>query len=217
MTSTEKHTEIIMVLDRSGSMEPIKRDMEGGIKTFVDEQKALPGKALFTLAQFDDRYEVVYDGVSLPDVGEIQLVPRGSTALLDALGKTLNVVGSRIDGLDDAKKPEKVIFIVITDGYENASKEFHRKDVLEIIKKRTESDKWEFVFLGADQDAIAEGAGYGFQTANSLTYKKTHEGTQCAFASVSRNAASYRIGGQSNMAFTKKDRDGQELYNVDQG
>ena len=200
-------TEIVMVLDRSGSMEAVKSDMIGGINNFVKEQKECEGEANFTLAQFDTEYEILYDGTKIQDVGPLELVPRGCTALLDAIGRTINVTKDRLDKLDEDAKPSKVLFTVVTDGHENSSHEFTKAKILAMITKQKDEQKWEFVFLGANQDAIDEGGQIGIGVNQSLTYAPTGQGVQAAFASLSCNATSYRTSGGFN--FTGQDRDKQ--------
>lgn len=197
-------TEIIVVLDRSGSMAAVQSDMEGGLNRFVKDQKKEKGEATFTLAQFDTEYDIVHDGINLQDVPKIELVPRGCTALLDAFGKTLTATAERIGKLTKAKKPEKVLFIVVTDGMENASKEYKKSQITELVKERTEKDSWEFVFLGANQDAIAEGQSYGISADNSANYAQTPKGIHAGFAAMSCNVSYARTGG--TMAYSDKQR-----------
>src|SRR5688572_4072309 len=125
MVDTEK-TEIVVVLDRSGSMSCVRTDMEGGFNEFIKKQKEVAGDCAVTLVQFDDKYEVVYEAKPLNDVPNLNLVPRGSTALLDSLGKTINSVGYRLKNTPESKRPGRVLFLVITDGHENSSSEFKK-------------------------------------------------------------------------------------------
>ena len=190
--TNSKQTEIVMVLDRSGSMGAVQSDMEGGMNRFVADQKKVKGKALFTLAQFDTEYEVLYDGVDLKKVDHIPLVPRGLTALLDAIGRTINVVKDRIDR---NKAKNRMLFVVITDGHENSSREFTKKQILELIKQRKEKDGWEFTFLGANQDAIDEGIQIGVGVQQAMTYAPTSSGINNTFTALCANTTCYRDGG----------------------
>ena len=162
--------EIVVILDRSGSMENIKDEMVGGLKQFVSDQKKVVGRANFTLVQFDTEYEVIYDGVDIQEVNEIDLVPRGWTALLDALGKTIENTSKRL-----AKTPDrKVIFVIITDGLENSSKEFSKPEIADSISHAMNKHNWKFIYLGANQDAIQEGGSFGIDLQNCVTYDSSN-------------------------------------------
>ena len=207
-------TDISIVLDRSGSMSSVKTDTIGGFNEFLKSQKDCPGEAILTLAQFDDRYEIVHDGKNIQDVPPLDdktFVPRGNTALLDAIGRTINATGARLSILHEDSRPSKVIFVILTDGQENASKELTREKVMEMIKHQTEAYKWDFVFLGANQDAIQAGMSMGILAGNSMTYAANAKGTGAAFRSVSVNLCSSRIGADmSSGYFNDKDREDQK-------
>lgn len=188
-------TEIVCLIDRSGSMGGICGDAEGGFNQFLKEQKEAPGEANITIAQFDDEYELVADGIDIKKCEEYKLVPRGMTALLDALGKTINTVGERLSKMKDDDRPDKVVLVVVTDGHENASVEFDRKKISEMIKHQEAKYGWKFVFLAANQDAIAEGSSMGFCEANSSNYAATGQGTRKAYAVASMGMQSFRASG----------------------
>lgn len=202
------YTDITVVLDRSGSMQSTRTDAEGGFNSFVADQRKIAGKCLVTLTQFDDVYEVVYSGRPISDVPPLTLVPRNSTALLDAIGKTINDTGKRLAALSDADRPEHVIVVIITDGGENASREFKGDKIQEMIKHQRETYNWQFVFIGANQDAIATAASIGIPQANSLTFAANAVGTRGSYESLS-NAVSHtrRTGGQTQ--FREEDREAQ--------
>src|SRR5262245_51606472 len=109
-------TELVMVIDRSGSMSAIKDDAEGGINQFIDDQKKLPGACSLTLVQFDTVYDFVHKGVPIHTVGKYDLVPRGSTALLDAVGRAIFETGERLKGIAEPARPGLVVFVIVTDG-----------------------------------------------------------------------------------------------------
>jgi len=163
-------TDITMVIDRSGSMESIRTDAEGGINTFIESQKSEPGEALLTLVQFDTEYEFVHKGVPIGTAERFRLVPRGSTALLDAVGRAINETGARLGMMDEAKRPGLVVFVIVTDGAENSSKEFTRDKIREMIEHQQSAYKWQFTFLAANQDAFAEGATLGIAQAGTAGY-----------------------------------------------
>jgi hypothetical protein len=150
-----------------------------------------------TLVLFDHEYIVAHDGVPIKDVPPLDnhsYVPRGTTALLDAIGRTINTIGERLDRAPEPERPGKVIIAILTDGLENASQEFKRKEIFKMIKHQREVYSWEFIFLGAKQDAISAGAKMGIPIANAVTFSEAPGGTARAFDAVSRVAASYRAG-----------------------
>jgi len=203
-----KYTKIVMVLDRSGSMQSIKADTIGGVNQFLESQKKVKGKAEMSLVLFDDRYEPLFHGLDIQkveDLNENTFVPRGTTALLDAVGKTINTTYSEIKSTKKNDRPEQVVFVVVTDGYENNSKEFTREAIFNMITEMKEKDKWQFVFLGANQDAIKEGGQYGFDADSSLSYSSLS--TWATYAVVSDKIATFRSTGDTNsMKFTDEDR-----------
>ena len=189
--------EIGFVLDRSGSMNAMKEEAIGGINAFLESQQKLPGEARLTLVLFDHEYIVAHDGVPIKDVPLLDnhsYVPRGTTALLDAIGRTINTIGERLDRAPEPERPGKVIIAILTDGLENASQEFKRKEIFKMIRHQREVYSWEFVFLGAKQDAISTGAKMGIPIANAVTFSEAPGGAARAFDAVSCVAAAYRAG-----------------------
>jgi uncharacterized protein YegL len=188
-------TDIVMVLDRSGSMSGCQDATIKGFNEFIEAQKKEPGEATLTLAQFDDVYEIVHNGVALADVPALTsttFVPRATTALLDAIGKTINATGQRLSAMPEEDRPEKVLFVIITDGFENASKEYQRDQVLGMITEQRDTYKWEFVFIGANADAIASATAMGIPLQNVVKYTATPEGTQCAYAGLTARSSAFR-------------------------
>jgi Mg-chelatase subunit ChlD len=177
--------EIVCVIDKSGSMGSIRADAIGGFNTFLQEQKALPGEAKLTLVLFSDKSEALYDRVDLQEVKELTLstyVPLGSTALYDALGQTINSIGASLDKETD--KPDKVIFVILTDGEENSSIEFKKEKVAEMIKHQQEKYSWEFIFLAANQDAFKAGASLNISASNTANFDATSLGLRSAYSSI---------------------------------
>jgi hypothetical protein len=199
-------TDIIVVLDRSGSMAAIKSDTEGGFNAFIADQLKVPGEARVTLVQFDDQYELVYSAKDIMQVPELELKPRGMTALLDALGRTIVQAGERLAAMEESERPGKVIFVVLTDGLENSSKEWTREKVFGLITQQTEKYAWVFTYLGANQDAIAVGANLGFHPGLTLNY--TAANVDKAFSAASHSVSRARQGGQA--AYTSAEREAAE-------
>ncbi len=163
-------THLYFLLDRSGSMQSIKSDTEGGFAAFVEEQRAADGGCRVTLAQFDDRYEEVYADRDVADLPALQLQPRGSTALLDAMGRLVTDAGARLAALPEAERPGTVIVAVMTDGYENSSHEWTHQAIKSLVEQQTTAYGWQFMYMGADQDAIEVGRSLGVSAEHSLTY-----------------------------------------------
>ena len=192
--STETHTEIVCIVDRSGSMNRIREDAIGGFNAFLAEQKELPDPAKLTLVLFNHRYQLLHDGVSLQDVPELDdraYAISGNTALLDAVGMTIDNVRNRIETLSDDEEPAAVIVAILTDGLENSSREYTRQQVFELIKAQREAG-WEFVFLAANQDAVSEGGRMGVDAADARKFAHTGEGVREAFRHSSARTAETR-------------------------
>lgn len=181
-----EETEIIVVLDRSGSMKKIGESTVNGFNDFLEEHRNAEGIANITLAQFDDRYELNYKSVPVKDAKNLVLnetfVPRGTTALYDAIGMTINNTTTTSD----------VIFVIVTDGMENASKEFDKDDIFKLISECENKKGWKFIFLAANQDAIKTGSSIGIKGERAMTYQATDLGSGSAFKSVAMNTSSYR-------------------------
>ncbi|WP_024793634.1 vWA domain-containing protein [Tomitella biformata] len=191
-------TRLVFLLDRSGSMQSIKTDVEGGFAAFIEDQRAAAGECAVTLAQFDHRYEVVYQGVPIAEVPALDLRPRGRTALLDAMGTLITDVKAELDALPDADRPGTVIVSIMTDGKENASGEWTHPAIKALVEQQTNDQDWQFLYMGADQDAIEVGARLGVKRDQSLTYSK--EKSRDAMAAASANIRSYRSAKTANPA-----------------
>lgn len=176
---------IAALLDRSGSMRGIAADMCGGFDAFIAREREQPGTTLVTLAQFDDQYEVVYENEPVDAVPALGLKPRGMTALLDAIGRFITDVGAGLAALPEDDRPGEVTVLVITDGHENASREWTVEAVRELIAQQESQYSWDFVFLGANMDAVDVGAGLGFAADKSLTYDADGNAVRGAWDAVS--------------------------------
>jgi len=204
-TKRDDTTLLALVVDRSGSMETIRTDMEGGIRTLLAEQAAEPGTCLVSLAQFDTDYELVFEAAPIEAVIGYQLVPRGGTALLDAIGRTIGGVREAIDHMTPEGRPEHVIFAVVTDGMENSSREWSRDKVMSAVKERSDAG-WHFSFLGANQDAIKEGGDMGVAAAASLTYDASGAGVAGAMSSFSASVRRVRSRADASLTYTEAER-----------
>lgn len=196
-------TLIAWLLDRSGSMGTIKSYVIEGFNGFIREQKKEPGELIFTLVQFDENngelsYERIYDFKNIQEVVELTnevYQPRGSTPLNDAWVKLIQEVGSKLALMKEEDRPEKVLLVSMTDGEENASKEFSprlggNEFIARLVKEQEEKYNWKFLYMGANQDAKAEGLKRG--ASNYMNYKASGQSVNSAFNSLSSNVTRYR-------------------------
>lgn len=209
------YTHISLVADRSGSMDLIQADAQGAIRNFIKEQKAQPGSCTFTLAQFDNLYEIYTDStgrqwenVDIQQVNEndFTLVPRNMTALLDAWGRTMNSTGEFLAGLPEESRPGHVIFVVVTDGLENASREFKREQIREMTERQRNEFSWEVVFLAANMDAVEVGRLYGVDANAALTYGANAQGAEASYASLGQAVVNVRSGKAKGVHFSEAQR-----------
>jgi hypothetical protein len=187
--TTPTNARIFFILDRSGSMTSIKDETIGGFNAFLAGQKEVPGKVTVSLVQFDHEYLVVHDNVpleSVPDLDRNSFVPRGYTALYDAVGRTINSFK------DDNPEDTKTIVAILTDGQENASKEYNYAGVKQLISQVEADHGWEVLFLGTNMDAGVVGTMMGIKASNSVTFDYTKTGTIDAMASVNFATSSMR-------------------------
>ncbi|NLC54028.1 MAG: VWA domain-containing protein [Firmicutes bacterium] len=173
-------TEIIFLLDRSGSMGGLESDTIGGFNAFIEKQRQLEGETIVTVVLFDDRYEILWNGIRAEEakLTEKEYFVRGMTALLDAVGKTILDVGYRLVRTKEEERPGKVIFVITTDGRENSSREFTYQKVKELIRHQQEKYGWEFIFLGANIDVAKEADALGIYKENAHSYVASEAGIQ---------------------------------------
>lgn len=177
-------TELVFILDRSGSMGGLEEDTIGGFNAMIRKQKKEQGEALITTVLFDDQVEVLYDRVPLSRIEPMtdkQYYVRGCTALLDAMGSTIKAVRKKQKNMTEAEVPDKTIFIITTDGQENSSREFSYAKVKELVEKRQRKQGWEFIFLGANMDAVKEAGRFGIAPTRAARYECDSVGTRLNF------------------------------------
>jgi uncharacterized protein YegL len=213
-------TQITIVLDRSGSMSSVRDATISGFNEFVEGQKKAPGEANLTLIQFDDGnpYEVVFDKpvADVPKLTVETYVPRGGTPLHDALGRTMVSLGAKLKKMPEAERPEKVVIVTMTDGLENMSREYTAVQVADMIKHQREVYKWEFLFLGANQDAILTGERLNIPRGQTITYAPSAAGTHNTFAATLANVVRYR-GGVTGQSVAYTDLQRKEAMEEDEG
>jgi hypothetical protein len=203
------NSEIVFIVDRSGSMESIKRDMVGGFATLLTELRTVAGECSVTIVQFNIDYAVTFRG-SLWDHVPFEIHPSGGTALLDAMGRAIEETGARLASMPESVRPGRVLVVVITDGEENSSRFYSRAKVFEMVRHQRERYAWEFMFLGANQDAITEAAKVGIR--NSVEYTADMNGINAMAKTSGKSAARYR---QSGHAFNSEEM--QANYRVELG
>jgi uncharacterized protein YegL len=206
----KEQSKIIMLLDRSGSMQSIKKETIKGFNSFLKKQQKSNSKIEISLYQFDDSYDVVYESVDVMKALKLNkklFIPRGLTALLDAIGETISRNSPELQNKE--ANSTQTIFVIITDGLENASSEYTLKAVTELIKQMEEEYGWQFVYLGANQDAIKVASRFGIDEKRAIRYAADIVGTRDIFNSVSERV-SESIEYSSSLSFMKKDRDKQK-------
>lgn len=184
-------TDIVVVLDRSGSMTSCLNDTIGGFNSFIKDQLDEGDNASVSLYQFDNHFETVYEGVPIREVPPLKLHPRGGTALLDAMGRTIGLTGERLSKMPEEDRPDKVLVIFLTDGGENASKEFKKPQIAEMIKRQKEVYNWTFLYIGADFDAMSDAHSFGLK-GYSVNYQKCNSAS--FYNSLSASVRSFRKG-----------------------
>jgi len=200
--SKEGLTEIICVIDKSGSMSSTATDAIGGFNTFIKEQKKLPGEANLTLILFDNNCKIIHESECLDaivDLTDRNYIPGGGTALLDAIGLGIDKIIAKHEKTSEEECPEKVIMVVVTDGQENSSKEY-RRDVLLGKINDCRSKDWEFVFLGADESAFSEASSMGFSASMTKGYSaSTSAGVSHMYTDMSSMVKCCRAGKKADM------------------
>ena len=195
----DKTTELVFIIDRSGSMSGLEGDTIGGFNSMLKEQQSVDGRALVTTVLFDDEYELLHNRVDIRNVKpltEKDYNTRGSTALLDAIGKTIHNIRKAQKEASEEDRPEKVIFFIITDGQENASRRYTFPMIQERISHYRKKHGWEFLFFGANMDAIAEAAKIGIDANRAHSYRSDHAGTASVYTSMSAMSTAFRTGGR---------------------
>lgn len=188
-------TELVFILDRSGSMSGLESDTIGGFNSMLEKQKKQEGEAVVTTVLFDDRYELLHDRINIKSISPItekEYFVRGSTALLDAIGRTITkMINVQRHTIED-EKAENVMFVIITDGMENASKEYSYEKVRQMIEHEKSKYGWEFIFLGANIDAISTAERFGIDKDRATNFHADKEGTMLNYEVISETVSLLR-------------------------
>ena len=188
-------TELVFILDRSGSMRGLEGDTIGGFNSMLAKQKQEPGECLVSTVLFDNETEVIHDRVPLEKVPELtdrEYFVRGCTALLDAVGGAIHHIGNVHKYARPEDRPERTLFVITTDGMDNASKRYDYDKVKTMIERQKEKYDWEFIFLGANIDAAKEAARFGISADRAVRYESDHEGTALNYAVINETVSCMR-------------------------
>ena len=215
------YTEIVYILDRSGSMGGLESDTIGGFNSMMEKQKKTGEKAVVSTVLFDDECEVIHDRVPIEKIEKMtdkQYYVRGCTALLDAVGGAIHHIGNVHKYAREEDRPEKTIFVITTDGMENASRNYSREKIEKMVKKQQKKYGWEFIFIGANIDAYAEAQKYGIRKDRTVNYVSDSAGTGIVYAGVSKAVCSVMMAGsameaEKNLACSGWDEDITADYN----
>lgn len=193
--SNKNLTEMVFILDRSGSMNFLVSDTIGGFNGMIENQKKEAGEAVVTTVLFDNQYEILYENKNINEVEPLTkktYYARGSTALLDAVGKTINIVDNRHRTCGEMDLPYKTLIIITTDGMENSSKEYNINTIKSMIEQQKEEYGWEFIFLGANIDAVSVAGKIGIDANRAVNYHADKKGTERNFEAINKACSSYR-------------------------
>lgn len=210
-------TEIAYILDRSGSMQPMQEPAVAAFNDFIKSQLDVPGDARLTLVQFDDAYEVPVSVVPIQNVPQLTAAtytPRGSTALFDAIGRAIKDTDRRISALPEQARPGKVIFAIFTDGMENASQEYTLKHISDLIRLYRDQKGWEFLFLAANQDAIATAASMQMDGHLSGNVSFSLKGVKSTGTAMARKVRAMRMKSSGTMDAQALEDDAKPLNDI---
>lgn len=198
----ENYVKIVNIIDKSGSMSSMIDMAINGFNEFIIEQKSIEGDALVSTVLFNNQYHILYEDKELKDcylLDKDNYKPGGTTALYDSIGKSINNELDKLGNLPKEERPEKTLCVILTDGYENASKSFNREQIKELIGEMKEDFKWEFIFLAANEDASLTAESMGISKGNSYAFSNTSLGLQDAYTAVSYATKSYRMSKSTSL------------------
>ena len=200
-------TELVFILDRSGSMGGLEKDTIGGYNSFIEKQRQEDGEANLTTVLFDHAYELLHDRADIKKVKPMtdkEYSVRGTTALLDAIGVSITATGKKLEGIAEAERPGKVLFVITTDGMENASKEYTAGSIKSMIEHQKEKYSWEFLFLGANIDAVKTAESFGIAKEMAVDYLCDSEGVGVVYREMAEAVSCYRKSKSKAMPATWK-------------
>jgi Mg-chelatase subunit ChlD len=198
----------ILIVDRSGSMHEMAKEATNGISHFLSGQMTVTGKASVSLHQFDTEHDTIYDftPLAVAAASHYTLIPRGGTALNDAMGFALTTEGETLAKMAEQDRPGKVAVLVVTDGKNNSSHEYSTTQIRDMVTEQHDTWKWEFSYIGANVDAFAEGEAMGINAAATMDYNATPSGQDKAWRGISAASLRYASGQSANIAYTDVER-----------
>ncbi len=188
--------EMVFILDRSGSMSGLESDTIRGFNGFIEKQRKLPGEAIISTVLFDHDFEVLHNRANIQTISPLtteEYFVRGSTALLDAIGRSILKIVSVYKKTNEKNQPEKTVFIITTDGMENASREFSSRKIKEMIEYQKEKYNWEFIFLGANIDAVETAREFGINSDRAATFHSDKDGTSLNYLIIDQTISELRM------------------------
>jgi uncharacterized protein YegL len=194
-------TELVFILDKSGSMAGLENDTIGGYNSMLEKQQGIEGECRITTVLFDQDYELLHDRIDIRAIGPLshkEYQVGGATALLDAMGRTIHKIGNVQKNTADEYRAERVLFVIITDGEENSSREYTAKKVKDMVEHQKTKYGWEFIFLGANIDAVHTAEGFGIGADRAADYVADGPGTQLSYRMVADTVAEFRGTGRIN-------------------
>ena len=200
-------TELVFILDRSGSMSGLESDTVGGFNSLIEKQKKQDGKCFVSTVLFNSETEVIHDRIDINDVpmmNENDYVPCGCTALIDAIGQSIKHISNIHKYARSEDIPEHTVFVITTDGMENASRKYSSDKVKKMIEKQKEQYNWEFLFIGANIDAVETAARYGIESDRAVNYKADKRGTKVVFETVCQAVGGLRASKKISSEWSKK-------------
>ena len=200
-------TELVFILDRSGSMAGLEDDTIGGFNAMIEKQKAEPGQAIVSTVLFDNVSEVIHDRFDIQNIQPMtrkEYYVRGCTALLDAVGGAIHHIGNIHKYAREEDRPEKTLFVITTDGMENASREYSYDRLKKMIERQKEKYGWEFIFLGANIDAAREAARFGISEDHAANYHADHKGTALIYEAVNEAVCCARAARPMSAGWRKR-------------
>jgi uncharacterized protein YegL len=203
-------TELVFILDKSGSMSGLESDTIGGFNSMLAKQKAVDGECFVTTVLFNNGYELVHDRIDIKAISPMtdkEYQVGGTTALLDAIGRTINKISNAQKHTAEEYRAEKVMFVIITDGLENSSREYSVDKVKALIERQKEKYAWEFVFLGANIDAVETAGKFGISADRAMDYLADSEGTNLNFKMIGEAIMAFRKSGKVDESCFDKIRD----------
>jgi uncharacterized protein YegL len=200
-------TELVFILDRSGSMSGLEKDTIGGYNSLLNKQKNEPGNANITTVLFDDQYELLHDRINFKNIEPItdsEYFVRGTTALLDAIGRTIDRIKNSQKKLAKKERAQKVMFVITTDGMENASKEYRFDKIKAMIEEQKEKHDWEFLFIGANIDSIETAGKFGISPDHAVNYCKDPRGMELKYMAMERAVSQVRRSESLNVGWKEE-------------